>query len=52
MPTKADRKDLALQTLRVKLKGYLNNIKAREETIQTLKLKLKDKTVESKTDVT
>jgi hypothetical protein len=45
------RKDLTLQTLRVKSKGYLNDIKAKEETIQTLKLKLKDKAVVSETDV-
>ena len=44
------RKDLALQTLRVKSKGYLNDIKAKEETIRTLKLKLKDKAMVSETD--
>ena len=45
------RKDLALQTLRVKSKGLINDIKAREETIWTLKEKLKEKAAVSETDV-
>ena len=45
------RKDLALQTLRVKSKGLINDIKAREETIWTLKEKLKEKAAVSKTDL-
>jgi hypothetical protein len=45
------RRDLALQTLRVKSKGLINDIKAREETIRTLKETLKVKAAVSKTYV-
>ena len=45
------KKDLALQALRLKSKGYLNDSKAHLETIRTLKQKLKEKAMESETDV-
>ena len=45
------RRDLTLLTLCVKSKGYLNDIKAKEETIRNLREKLKDKAAVSETDV-